>query len=98
MTNKRRIYSSLLLLLILFVLVASFYFILHEADHDCTGEDCPVCALVAVCRNTLKTFFAAIVLAVASLAARRSGSTVFSSSSRENCGKTPVVLKVKLLN
>ena len=98
MTNKRRALSLFMLLLIAFVLVASFYFILHETHHDCAGEDCPVCALVAVCRNTLKTVFAAIVLAVASLAARRSGSTVFSSSSRENCGKTPVALKVKLLN
>ena len=28
-------------------------FIAIEADHDCTGEDCPICACIAQCENTL---------------------------------------------
>ena len=95
---KRRLFSSLLILLIVFVLVASFYFILHESRHDCSGEDCPVCALVAICRNTIRTISVALILFAISFAAlyRCFGADLACVSvAREH---TPVSLKVKLLN
>ena len=96
--NKRRALSVLMLLLVVIVLVSSFYFILHETHHDCSGEGCPVCALVAVCRNTLKTFSSALLLVLSILAARRAGFSVTSASFRFCHENTPVSLKVKLLN
>ena len=98
MTNKRRALSLFMLLLIAFVLVASFYFILHETHHDCAGEDCPVCAMIAVCRNTLKTVFTAFLLTLSAVAARRAGLAVGSFSHSFTLDETPVSLKVKLLN
>ena len=39
-----------------FVIVAFFslLFIAKEANHDCTGEDCPVCACIHQAEQTLK--------------------------------------------
>ena len=98
MTNKRRIISILMILLIVFVLVSSFWFILHETHHDCTGEDCPVCAMIAICRNTLKTVLIALLLVLSALASRSAGRAFVSSSAQFDPEETPVSLKVKLLN
>lgn len=98
MKAKRRLLSALMILLIIFVLVASFYFILHETRHECTGDECPVCALVAICRNTLKVFSVALILFSLFHASVRG--TSFDSLSRVTClaTDTPVSLKVRLLN
>ena len=98
MTNKRRIISFLMILLIVFVLVSSFWFILHETHHDCSGEDCPVCAMIAVCKNTLKSVFAALTLVLSALAASSAGRSAGASTVLCVRDETPVSLKVKLLN
>ena len=48
---------------ILLVLLFSAAFIAAEADHDCAGENCPICAQIAVCQNILKTFSLAVCIA-----------------------------------
>lgn len=48
---------------ILLVLLFSAAFIAAEADHDCVGENCPICAQIAVCQNILKTFSLAVCIA-----------------------------------
>ena len=98
MTNKRRIISFLMILLIVFVLVSSFWFILHETHHDCSGEDCPVCAMIAVCKNTLNSVFAALLLVLSALAASSAGRSAGASTVFCVRDETPVSLKVKLLN
>ena len=35
-------------------LMLSSAFIAHEADHDCCGEDCPVCAFIEQCENVVR--------------------------------------------
>lgn len=40
------------IMMLVFVLF-SVLFITREAGHDCTGEDCPVCAVMMECENTL---------------------------------------------
>jgi hypothetical protein len=39
--------------MILFVMMFSAIFIVFHTDHDCTGEDCPVCACLQQCENIL---------------------------------------------
>ena len=48
MTGQKRISALLLCIGIILVLSVSAAFIIHEADHDCTGEDCPICRNIAV--------------------------------------------------
>lgn len=40
-------------LMMLFIVLFSSFFIAAEADHDCCGEDCPICACIYQCENTL---------------------------------------------
>ena len=50
-----RIASWLIGLMMLSAVVLSVFYIAAEAGHDCTGEeDCPVCACIQQCENTLR--------------------------------------------
>ena len=98
MKTRRRIISALLILLIFFVLFASYYFILHETRHDCSGEDCPVCALVAICRNTLRSFSIGLILFALLLASVARSFSLDDTRVDSARAITPVSLKDKLLN
>ena len=51
----KRILSGTMAALFLAAMLFSSFFIAVEADHDCTGEDCPICAVVHQCENTLRS-------------------------------------------
>lgn len=53
--NKRisRIFTGIMAAMMLFVVLFSAFFIVSHSDHDCTGEDCPVCACIQQCENIL---------------------------------------------
>lgn len=96
MTKQKRIFTLLLAVAVLFVMLFSAFYIAVEAHHDCTGEDCPVCTLICLCRNTLKNLSLAICAAAFF--------AVFVSTAGKvlPCGRSfvrrisPVALKVKL--
>ncbi len=98
MTGKRGVLSALLAALLLLALIGSFALIVHEAEHDCSGEGCPVCAMIAICRDTLRRFTGAVVLGAAVVWLISFFALGVCISARERCVKTPVFLKVKLLN
>lgn len=52
-SHHKRTAAGTLGLLLLLVMLLSAFFIAAEAGHDCTGEDCPICACVQQCENTL---------------------------------------------
>ena len=54
MEKKKRIISLFLAMTILIVMLYSALFIIFEADHNCVGENCPICYQISVCENTLK--------------------------------------------
>ena len=56
MTKKKRIISLIVAIAVLFVMLYSTFYIAAEANHDCVGENCPVCYQVSICENTLKSF------------------------------------------
>jgi hypothetical protein len=31
----------------------SYFFVAGELHHDCCGEDCPICATIDICINTI---------------------------------------------
>lgn len=43
--------------LLLAVLLFSILFVVAEADHDCTHEDCPICACIRSCESLLHRLF-----------------------------------------
>ena len=96
--NYKRSAAFLLGVLLLSVMLLSAAFLAAEADHDCTGEDCPVCACMQLCERTLHNLSdgaalqAAVVVSV--IFALVSGSLPFPGFSRE----TPVSRKIRLNN
>ena len=52
------------LLAVLFVMLFSVLYISQHADHECTGTDCPVCAVMEQCSNNIKNI-GTIVVAIA---------------------------------
>ncbi|MCR4883206.1 MAG: hypothetical protein K6A68_06530 [Clostridiales bacterium] len=97
MTNRKRIGALMLCIGMALVLSVSAAFIIHEADHDCSGEDCPVCRMIAVNINLLRTLGLAVI-AFLSLFFLISGRSVHNRRSRYACffSGTPVSWKVRL--
>lgn len=98
MADKKRLAAVILAALVLFALMASLIVIIHEADHDCIGENCPVCAVIAACKNTLKKFGGIPGAAAFALACLCFTASVVALFSTVTYNETPVLLKVKLLN
>ena len=57
MTRSKRFAAGIIILMMLSFLMLSSVFIAHEADHDCCGEDCPICEFIQQCENTVRGEF-----------------------------------------
>ena len=60
MTKKKRIVSLVVAVAVIFVMLYSALYIAAEANHDCVGENCPICYQISVCENTLKNLSLAV--------------------------------------
>lgn len=90
MCRTRRVAAVLLCAFVLFALLP-----VCAAGHRCAGEECPICAAVAVCRGVLRLFPALAICLFAPMA----GKTLpcFAVCGAENAfPTTPVSEKVKL--
>ena len=63
--KKPKRLASVLALLVAFIMLFSVLFIALEADHDCCGEGCAVCAQIQVCEDLLRNLITAAALVVA---------------------------------
>ena len=64
MTKRKRIISLVVAAAVLFVMLYSALYIAAEANHDCVGENCPICYQINVCQNALKNLSLAVCAAV----------------------------------
>ena len=62
MSKKNRVLTVLLAMAVLFVMLSSSCYIAIEADHDCVGEDCPICYQISVCEHTLRSVGQAVLV------------------------------------
>ena len=53
-TNNQKFIAVMMSAVIVFVLLFSSLYILKEADHHCTGNDCAVCACIQQCENNIR--------------------------------------------
>lgn len=98
MIKRNRLIALVLALTFVFAMLISAFFVIVEADHDCTGEDCQICCQINVCENTLHSFgcvFAAVMVSVF-LGILNFIIPVWLNKQEYN--SSPVSLKVKLLN
>ncbi len=49
-----RIAAGILALALLAVVLFSAFYLAAEAEHDCAGEDCPICACIRQCESILR--------------------------------------------
>lgn len=96
--NKRRVMSAVLAALVLVILISSSLFIIEHADHDCTGEDCPICEQICLCTQTLKTLSLAVIAAAVFYAFSVLLHITIRQTEAVCVPHTPVSLKVKLTN
>ena len=52
--KKKKCIAAIICILFVFVTFASLFYIVKEADHESTGENCPICACVHQAHQTLK--------------------------------------------
>ena len=50
-----RIAAGVICLLMVFFIIFSVVFIIVEADHDCCGEGCAICACIEQCENAIRS-------------------------------------------
>ena len=55
MTKKKNLIISLVAVLAVFVMLFFIGFVVIAADHDCKGEDCPICYEISVCEHAIKS-------------------------------------------
>ena len=98
MTKQRRSAAVILAVLVLVAVMTSLFVMACEADHDCIGDACPVCAAIAQCRTTLKTLCGVLIAAAIAFACVRLAAAAISVTRALSYRETPITLKVKLLN
>lgn len=54
--------------IIVLTLFLSAAFLIKEADHNCTGADCPICEMMAQCSSNIRLLGTGVVTAVLWLA------------------------------
>jgi len=98
MNQKTRSLALLAAVAMVFVMVASSLFVIHNAIHECDGECCQICQQIELCTTHSETFAVAVITAAFTMAmvwvsrCRAEGpETIFVPGSL-------VTLKVKLSN
>lgn len=82
----------------LFGMLFSALFIAEESVHDCSGEDCPICEMIAQCENFVKRISPAIILAVLAFLAIELVCAYRSETDSDIVRTTPLSLRVRLNN
>ena len=53
-SSHKKIVAGIAAFAVLFIVLFSSFYICAEADHHCSGEDCPVCACIQICENVIR--------------------------------------------
>ena len=96
MTKKKRIISLVVAIAVFFVMLYSALYIAAEANHDCVGENCPICYQISVCENTLKNLSLAVCAVAFAAAFTYTLCRSISACADVTPSYTLVSLKVKL--
>ena len=96
--NRNRIMAILLSVIVFLAMLCSSFYIAEEANHDCIGENCPICDQIRVCQNSLKTLSLAVSAVMSGIVLTYLLCRCRSARSNPALIYTLVSLKVKLLD
>lgn len=51
---SKKILSFVMGIIMLIMILSSELYIAHESEHNCIGDDCPICACIAQCERVLE--------------------------------------------
>ena len=63
-SRRLRLLSGIVCAMLVTVMLVSLFYIVKEEDHQCTGEDCPVCACIHQAKQTLRNLGTGLIVAV----------------------------------
>ena len=63
-SRKMRLLSGIVCTVLVTVMLVSLFYIVKEEDHQCMGEDCPVCACIHQAEQTLRNLGTGLAVAV----------------------------------
>ena len=87
---------TLTALLLALVMILSVSFIALNADHDCCGEDCRICAQIRACEELLHDLLPVAAVLLASWIVRYPGIISSADTAAFACPHTLITLRVKL--
>lgn len=64
-SRLKEVAAGIIGMMLIIVMLFSAFYISIETHHDCTGEDCPICAQVQMCENTLHKIGGGIAFLIA---------------------------------
>lgn len=96
MNRKKRFLSSILCVIFVAALIASGALIAARLQHECPGENCPVCAAISGWERLLRGMALAAALESALLLAQRALGVCLAARFNGTTAHTLVTLKVKL--
>ena len=68
-TNKKRLIALVVLAAVLVITLFSSCYVIKEADHDCNGAACPICAMIEQCEDNLRQIGSGQITIIAVVAA-----------------------------
>lgn len=98
MSDKKRLLKIFVALAVLLSVVIYAVFMFTNLHHDCPGEDCEICAVIAVCRSVLKSLFIAILLTSLLIFAKFCENRLFIGKKIAKESNSLVSMSVKLTN
>ena len=98
MSDKQRLLKIFVALAVLLSVVIYAVFMFTNLHHDCPGEDCEICAVIAVCRSILKSLFIAFLLISLAIFAHFRETRVFVGKKILKKINSLVSMSVKLTN
>lgn len=96
--DKKKITAVLLIGMLVVVMLCSALYITAEANHECEGENCPICYQINACRHNLKNTSPAVCAAALAAVFTYAFCRRIFSRTEVVLRCTLVSLKVKLTN
>lgn len=96
MNRKKKLLTSVLCGIFVAALIVSGALIATHLQHDCPGENCPVCAAIANWQHLLRGMALVAALGSILLPAQRSSGVSIAARFHGAAARTLVTLKVKL--
>ena len=90
--RQAAVWAAVLILVLLFFAA----FIVLEADHDCHGEHCVVCAQLGACLDLLRLSAVSLSMLAAALLLRLGSGPAGQTTALSGCLISLIALKVKL--